>query len=150
MSITSYPRVTIQGTGNTNNPQNGFGQMVWNTSTARYELLTAQTYAGLATTTNQNSQIAQFGSGSNTGVLTDTLLVVNMTSTLTALSSINCKYVTLYLDTDTDVQIGGSGAIIKFKLAQSPIVRIYRSNASQIAVAEGGGGAGILSVVVTS
>lgn len=156
MSITSYPRVTIQGTGNVNNPQNGFGTMVWNTATSRYELLTAQTFAGLATNSLQNTiisnqgvQITQFNNSSTIGLLTDTLLNINLTSTLTALSSITCKYVTLYLETDLDVQINGSGAISKFKFAQAPVIRLFRSNASQIAVAEGGGGSGTLNVVVT-
>jgi hypothetical protein len=61
MAITSYPRVTLQGTGPTQNPQNGTGLMVLNPSTNKYEAATAATFSGGgggdATAANQTSQI---------------------------------------------------------------------------------------------
>ena len=63
MAIGSYPRVTVQGTGATNNIQNGLGLMVLNPSTSKYEAATAATFSGGggggdATAANQTSQIA--------------------------------------------------------------------------------------------
>lgn len=61
MSIGSYPRVTVQGTGAANNIQNGLGLMVLNPSTGKYEAATAATFAGGgggdATAANQTAQI---------------------------------------------------------------------------------------------
>ena len=61
MAIGSYPRVTVQGTGATNNIQNGLGLMVLNPSTSKYEAATAATFSGGgggdATAANQTSQI---------------------------------------------------------------------------------------------
>ena len=62
MAIGSYPRVTVQGTGATNNIQNGLGLMVLNPSTSKYEAATAATFSGGgggdATAANQASQIS--------------------------------------------------------------------------------------------
>lgn len=61
MGLSSYPRVTVQGTGNANNVQNGFGLMVFNSTTGKYEAATASTFGGVgggdATAANQTSQI---------------------------------------------------------------------------------------------
>ena len=62
MAIGSYPRVTVQGTGATNNIQNGLGLMVLNPSTSKYEAATAATFSGGggggdATAANQDTQI---------------------------------------------------------------------------------------------
>lgn len=62
MSINSYPRVTVQGTGPVNNPQNGQSLMVLNPSTGKYEAATTATFSGGggggdATANNQNTQI---------------------------------------------------------------------------------------------
>ena len=61
MAITSYPRTTVQGSGVTQNPQNGIGLMVLNPSTQKYEAATAATFSGGgggdATAANQTSQI---------------------------------------------------------------------------------------------
>jgi hypothetical protein len=64
MAIGSYPRVTVQGTGATNNIQNGLGLMVLNPSTSKYEAATAATFAGGggggdATAANQTTQIGE-------------------------------------------------------------------------------------------
>lgn len=63
MAIGSYPRVTVQGTGATNNIQNGLGLMVLNPSTGKYEAATAATFAGGgggdATAANQSTQITE-------------------------------------------------------------------------------------------
>ena len=145
--ITSYPRVTIQGTGNTNNPQNGFGMMVWNTSTLRYELLTAQTFLSIANQANQVNQINAFNNSTNNGILTDTCGNTNLTSTFTALPNVACKYVTLYCDIAVDVRLGGSSNTMK-TIAGVP-TRINRTNANLIEVSEGGG-AGLLSYIITT
>jgi hypothetical protein len=62
MAIGSYPRVIVQGTGATNNIQNGLGLMVLNPSTGKYEAATAATFSGGggggdATAANQTEQI---------------------------------------------------------------------------------------------
>lgn len=63
MSIGSYPRVTVQGTSNAQNPQNGYGLMIFNSITGQYEAATAATFAGGgggggdATAANQTTQI---------------------------------------------------------------------------------------------
>lgn len=64
MSIGSYPRVTVQGTGAANNIQNGLGLMLLNPSTGQYEAATASTFAGGggggdATAANQSIQISE-------------------------------------------------------------------------------------------
>lgn len=64
MAITSYPRVTLQGTGPTQNPQNGQGLMVLNPATNKYEAATAATFSGGggggdATAANQSTQITE-------------------------------------------------------------------------------------------
>lgn len=63
MAITSYPRVTLQGSGPSQNPQNGTGLMVLNPSTNKYEAVTASTFSGGgggdATAANQTTQIDQ-------------------------------------------------------------------------------------------
>jgi len=64
MALGSYPRVTVQGTGNTNNPQNGYGLMVFNSTTGKYEAATTSTFGGGggggdATAANQATQITE-------------------------------------------------------------------------------------------
>jgi hypothetical protein len=64
MSIGSYPRVTVQGTGKANNTQNGLGLMLFNSTTQQYEAATAATFAGGggggdATAANQSTQITE-------------------------------------------------------------------------------------------
>jgi hypothetical protein len=86
MAINSYPRVTVQGTGNVNNPQNGLGIMVWNTSTLRYELLTAQTFAGLATAANQANQAT---------AANQTTMITALNSIITALNTVNTNLTTI-------------------------------------------------------
>jgi lipopolysaccharide export LptBFGC system permease protein LptF len=70
MAIGSYPRVTVQGTGATNNIQNGLGLMVLNPSTGKYEAATAATFAGGggggdATAANQTTQINEAQTSNN-------------------------------------------------------------------------------------
>jgi hypothetical protein len=63
MAITSYPRVTINGTSPSQNPPNGQGLMLLNPSTGLYEPATASTFSGGggsdATASNQTIQIAE-------------------------------------------------------------------------------------------
>lgn len=63
MAITSYPRVTIDGTSPSQNPPNGQGLMLLNPSTGLYEPATASTFSGGgggdATSANQSTQIAE-------------------------------------------------------------------------------------------
>jgi hypothetical protein len=63
MSIGSYPRVTVQGTGNANNIQNGLGLMLFNSTTGKYEAATSSTFGGGgggdATAANQATQISE-------------------------------------------------------------------------------------------
>jgi hypothetical protein len=65
MPISSYPRVTVQGTGTAQNTQNGSALMVVNPSTGRYEAATAATFSGGgggggdATAANQTTQIEE-------------------------------------------------------------------------------------------
>jgi hypothetical protein len=66
MPISSYPRVTVQGTGTAQNTQNGSALMVVNPSTGKYEAATAATLGGGdATAANQTIQIAE-AQGTNT------------------------------------------------------------------------------------
>lgn len=70
MSIGSYPRVTVQGTGAANNIQNGLGLMVLNPSTNTYEAATAATFgggggSGGATEINQETQIIEAQNANN-------------------------------------------------------------------------------------
>ena len=70
MSIGSYPRVTVQGTGAANNIQNGLGLMLLNPSTGQYEAATAATFSGGggggdATSANQTTQITEAQSTNN-------------------------------------------------------------------------------------
>jgi hypothetical protein len=62
MPISSYPRVTVQGTGTAQNTQNGSALMVVNPSTGQYEAATAATFGGGgggdATAANQATQIS--------------------------------------------------------------------------------------------
>jgi len=46
MPVSSYPRVTVQGTGTPQNPQTGSALMVVNPSTGKYEAATAATFGG--------------------------------------------------------------------------------------------------------
>lgn len=63
MAIGSYPRVTVEGTGPSQNPQNGQGLMLLNPSTGLYESATASTFSGGgggdATAANQATQITE-------------------------------------------------------------------------------------------
>jgi len=64
MPISSYPRVTVQGTGTAQNTQNGSALMVVNPSTGKYEAATAATFGGGggggdATAANQTTQISE-------------------------------------------------------------------------------------------
>jgi len=64
MAIGSYPRVTVQGTSPSQNPQNGQSLMLLNPSTGQYESATASTFSGGggggdATSANQTIQIAE-------------------------------------------------------------------------------------------
>jgi hypothetical protein len=69
MSIGSYPRVTVQGSGTGNNVQNGQGLMILNPSTNKYEAVTANTFntvsAGGATASNQTTEITALNSIDN-------------------------------------------------------------------------------------
>jgi hypothetical protein len=61
MAIGAYPRTTVQGTGNEQNTQSGYGLMIFNPATLKYEAATASTFAGGgggdATAANQTTQI---------------------------------------------------------------------------------------------
>ena len=62
MPVSSYPRVTVQGTGASQNPQNGQALMILNPSTNKYEAATSSTFAGGgggATAANQTTQITE-------------------------------------------------------------------------------------------
>jgi hypothetical protein len=66
MPISSYPRVTVQGTSNAQNAQNGSSLMIFNPSTNKYEAVTAATLGGGdATAANQTIQIGE-AQGTNT------------------------------------------------------------------------------------
>jgi hypothetical protein len=66
MPISSYPRVTVQGTSNAQNAQNGSSLMIFNPSTNKYEAVTAATLGGGdATAANQTLQIGE-AQGANT------------------------------------------------------------------------------------
>lgn len=111
MAINSYPRVTVQGTGNVNNPQNGLGIMVWNTSTLRYELLTAQTFANLATiAANQATQAT--AANQVTIINNQNTMITSLNSILTALNSVNTN-LTSIINNQTNgsqrVELTGSG-----------------------------------------
>ena len=64
MPVSSYPRVTVQGTGTAQNTQNGQALMLVNPSTGQYEAATAATFGGGggggdATASNQSIQISE-------------------------------------------------------------------------------------------
>jgi len=99
MALGSYPRVTVQGTSNTNNPQNGYGLMIFNSTSGQYEAATASTFGGGgggdATAANQATQITEAQQTntlltlmSNGANLNDLLMVLNtIVNELVALNS---------------------------------------------------------------
>jgi len=119
MAITSYPRVTIQGTGNTQNPQNGLGLMLWNSTTQRYEAATSATFAGGggggdATAANQATQITEAQTTNNylfdgTSGSTAAELLQQSTSQL---ASINVNVATAANQTTTNSELSNILAML--------------------------------------
>lgn len=81
MPVSSYPRVTVQGTGNGQNPQNGQALMIYNTTTGKYEAATSSTFSGGggdATAANQTTQIGLATAGNaNTSSIDTKLTTTN-------------------------------------------------------------------------
>jgi len=86
MAIGAYPRTTVQGTGNAQNTQSGYGLMIFNATTQKYEAATAATFAagggGDATAANQTTQIneAQTANSYLTSIESNTLSTAMNTS----------------------------------------------------------------------
>ena len=102
MPVSSYPRVTVQGSGLPNNPQSGQSLMIYNSITGKYEAATASTFsggAGGATAANQVTQIneavqsnnyLQAIDGSNSNIALNTVnIVANGVTTNAKLDTLN-------------------------------------------------------------
>jgi hypothetical protein len=99
MAITSYPRVTIQGTGPSQNPPNGQGLMLLNPSTNKYEPATASTFSGGggggdATAANQTTQIDEAIAQTNylNDVKNNTNILTESNGFLDSISNQGLKY----------------------------------------------------------
>jgi hypothetical protein len=164
MSVSSYPRVTIQGTGNLNNPQNGLGLMIYNPTSQRYEAATAATFGGGgggggdATAANQTTQINlattannNFTASTNNGVLTDILGSRTLSGSFVQLPSQICKYVTLVnLSTNVfwEFNINNTGA--NFRIEAGYSVRVNVNNANLIFIRQATGEAQTAQYIVTT
>jgi hypothetical protein len=71
MAISSYPRVTVQGTGNANNTQNGIALMVFNPTTNKYEAATAVTFGGAQIVPLLTNILAAMTNGTQTTTICD-------------------------------------------------------------------------------
>jgi hypothetical protein len=169
MAIGSYPRVTVQGTGATNNIQNGLGLMVLNPSTQKYEAATAATFAGGgggggdATAANQATQISQATdtnsflstisiNTSSLAALTDVSYSVVNTNTDSALPSQAAKKITLInISTNTaamEIKIGGSSALIPLEVGYSLVLNV--TNANSITTRQAGGEGQTLYYIISN
>lgn len=89
MPVSSYPRVTVQGTGTKQNTQNGSALMVVNPITGKYEAATAATFGGGgggdATASNQTTQIteAQASNSILSTIQNDQTIIINQLTNLT-------------------------------------------------------------------
>ena len=121
MAITSYPRITVQGTGKNLNPQNGQALMIFNAVTNKYEAATATTFAGLSDATAAN-QLIQISEAQLTNTKLDTVITV--------LNSILATVITTSI-TDTIILAAGANPL---PAAICKLVTIYNNSISAISV----------------
>jgi hypothetical protein len=174
MPVSSYPRVTVQGTGTAQNTQNGSALMVVNPSTGKYEAATAATFGGgggggdataanqtsqinlattlngsVATAANQTSQTTALNAQTNGGVLADTFRTQTLTASYVALTAATCKYVTLInLSTNANFTIRLGATILTLEKGYS--MKINVANASSILIAQTTGEGQIAQIIVTA
>lgn len=114
MPVSSYPRVTVQGTGAAQNPQNGQALMILNPSTGKYEAATSSTFAGGgggggdATAANQTTQINE-AQNTNTKLDTANNTLGNI-SALQATAVNQALQITEAINTNTALNSNGSSA----------------------------------------
>jgi len=177
MPVSSYPRVTVQGTGTAQNTQNGSALMVVNPSTGKYEAATAATFGGGggggdATAANQTTQISEAQQsnlslsnidnstnslntttqfGTNTGILSDILEYQILTTSYVSLSSYGCKYVTLInLSTNAKFEYRLNVAIpFDMILEAGYSVRINIANSSTLQIRQTTGEAQTAQIIIT-
>jgi hypothetical protein len=180
MPVSSYPRVTVQGTGNAQNTQNGQALMVFNSSTGKYEAATAATFggAGGATAANQTTQIANentlnglvstkanqttqinqiialatsLATATNGGLLQDIFGNISVNNTFQQLPNIPCKYVTII-----NSQFNFTNVILKKNLAAEILletgysIRINLTNTNQIEIKSSNENAFSVNYIVTA
>jgi hypothetical protein len=145
MAIGSYPRVTVQGTGNANNPQNGQGLMIFNPSTQRFEAATAATFAGGgggggdATAANQTTQISVANTTNSilNSINSKTPATGNETSksqtltiTPTTIGTASCKSVTIYMlstaaaPAEVIINSAGGGTVVILEQGYSMLIEV--------------------------
>lgn len=173
MPVSSYPRVTVQGTGTAQNTQNGSALMVVNPSTGKYEAATAATFSGggggdataanqtsqinlattlngsVATAANQTSQTTALNAQTNGGVLADTFRTQVLTASFVALTAAACKYVTIInLSTNAKFSIRLGAVVLSLEAGYS--IKINVANASSILIAQTTGEGQTAQIIVTA
>ena len=134
MPISSYPRVTVQGTGTAQNTQNGSALMVVNPSTGKYEAATAATFGGggggdataanqttqisLATTLNSNTTGLATASGQSTIQATLNNMLTELTAILNKLTDIKANQT----NSTQITQISGGGNLASVNGSQELLV----------------------------
>jgi hypothetical protein len=174
MPVSSYPRVTVQGTGTAQNTQNGSALMVVNPSTGKYEAATAATFGGgggggdataanqtsqinlattlngsVATAANQTSQTTALNAQSNGGVLVDTLATQVLTTSNVALTAIACKYVTL-INLSTNAKFTFTIGANTLTLEPGYSVRLNVNNSGLIRIAQSTGEGQTAQIIITA
>lgn len=132
MPVSSYPRVTVQGTGAAQNPQNGQALMILNPSTGKYEAATSSTFAGGgggggdATAANQTTQINEAQS-TNTKLDTANNTLGNI-SAIQATAVNQALQITEAINTNTALNSNGSSAADWIYASNINLGQINQSN----------------------
>jgi hypothetical protein len=162
MAIGAYPRTTVQGTGNSQNPQNGYGLMIFNATTQKYEAATAATFAagggGDATAANQTTQITEAQTTNTT--LTSLLNYTKVkdlsknqgcTATFVALENTSSTKVTLIAQStnteNIEYQIDGGDSLF-LEAGYSVVVNV--TNPNKIFIRQTGGAGETAYYIITS
>jgi hypothetical protein len=172
MSITAYPRTIVKGQVAANgNANSGVGLMLWDSATGTYIAATPSTFSagggGDATAANQTTQISeanstnvlltdiksqdntQYNSGSNSGVLIDSIQTAICTTFASPLIPFSCKYVTIvnYATNSAPVQISvGAGTM---QLDKGYSIRINTSSSGFISISQITGEGNTIAYIVT-
>jgi len=173
MPVSSYPRVTVQGTGTAQNTQNGSALMVVNPSTGKYEAATAATFGGggggdataanqtsqinlattlngsVATAANQTSQTTALNAQTNGGVLIDSFATQILTVSFVPLTAAACKSVTL-INLSTNAKFSYRVGAVSLTLEAGYSVKINIANAASIAIAQTTGEGQTAQIIITA